>query len=134
GTNTEVPSSLAKATPPAVSPPSTAGGGPSNLQSAATSATEAQGKRYRVGWLDSGRVSASDQDIIKQSLAASSRDVAFEYRSADGRPERLPELGAEVGRLKGDVGFAVGVAAMNAAEQATGAIAVDRLSEAVRPA
>ena len=131
GTNAEVPSSLAKAPPPAVSPPSTAGGGPSNLQSAATSATEAQGKRYRVGWLDSGRVSASDQDIIKQSLAASSRDVAFEYRSGDGRPERLPELAAELVRLKVDVVFAVGSPAINAAKQATSTIPIVVLSDAV---
>jgi serine/threonine protein kinase/ABC-type uncharacterized transport system substrate-binding protein len=131
GVNTEVSSNSAKATPPAVSAPSTASGAPGSLQSAATSATEAQVKRYRVGWLDSGRVSASDQDIIRQSLAGYSRDVAFEYRSGDGRPERLPELAAELVRLKVDVVFAVGSPAINAAKQATSTIPIVVLSDAV---
>src|SRR5262249_13173743 len=89
GTNTEVPSSIAKATPPPASPPAGTGeSAPRSVQSAATSATDVPAKRYRVGWLDSGRVSASDQDIVRQSLAPYSRDVAFEYRSSDGRTER----------------------------------------------
>jgi putative tryptophan/tyrosine transport system substrate-binding protein len=134
GINTEVPSSMAKATPPAVSPPpGTAGGAPGSLQSVATSATEAQGRRYRVGWLDSGRVSASDQDIIRQSLAAYSRDVAFEYRSGDGRIERLPELAADLVHRKVDVVFAVGSPAILAAKQATSTIPIVVLSDAVGP-
>jgi serine/threonine protein kinase/ABC-type uncharacterized transport system substrate-binding protein len=134
GINTEVPSSMAKATPPAVSlPPGSAGSAPGSLQSAPTSATDAQGKRYRVGWLDSGRVSAPDQDIIRQSLAAYSRDVAFEYRSGDGRTERLPELAAELVRLKVDVVFAVGSPAIQAAKQATSTIPIVVLSDAGGP-
>ena len=92
------------------------------------------GKRYRVGWLDSGRVSASDQDIVRQSLAAYSRDVAFEYRSGDGRTERLPELAAELVHLKVDVVFAVGSPAIQAAKQATSTIPIVVLSDAVGPA
>jgi serine/threonine protein kinase/ABC-type uncharacterized transport system substrate-binding protein len=135
GINTEVPSSMVKATPPAVSPPpGTSGGAPGSLQSAATSATEAPGKGYRVGWLDSGRVSASDQDIVRQSLAGYSRDVAFEYRSGDGRTERLPELAAELVHLKVDVVFAVGSPAIQAAKQATSTIPIVVLSDAVGPA
>jgi len=134
GLNTEVPSSMAKVTLPAVSPPpGTAEGAPSSLQSAATSVTEPQVKRYRVGWLDSGRVSVSDQDIIRQSLASYSREVAFEYRSGDGRIERLPELAADLVHRNVDVVFAVGSPAIQAAKQATSTIPIVVLSDAVGP-
>jgi len=36
------------------------------------------------------------------------QNIAFEYRYAEGRPERLPELAADLARLKPDVIFALG--------------------------
>jgi putative ABC transport system substrate-binding protein len=50
--------------------------------------------------------------------------IVLEYRFADGRFERLPELAAELVRLKVDVILAVGVPAVQAAQHATGTIPI----------
>jgi putative ABC transport system substrate-binding protein len=47
------------------------------------------------------------------------RDITFEYRFADGKPERLPALAAELVRLKVDVILAPSTSAAQAAKQAT---------------
>jgi len=47
------------------------------------------------------------------------RNVVFEFRSADGRPERLPSLAAELVNLKVDVIVALYVPCALAAKQAT---------------
>jgi putative ABC transport system substrate-binding protein len=77
-----------------------------------------------VGWLDPGRVSPPYQDIVRQSLVGYPRDIAFEYRYAGGRVDRLPELAAELVQLKVDVLFAVGNQASQAAKQATSTIPI----------
>jgi putative ABC transport system substrate-binding protein len=51
-------------------------------------------------------------------------NIVLEYRFADGRYERLPELAAELVRLKVDVILAVGVPAVRAARHATGTIPI----------
>jgi ABC-type uncharacterized transport system substrate-binding protein len=50
--------------------------------------------------------------------------IVLEDRFADGRFERLPELAAELVRLKVDVILAVGVPAVRAAQHATGTIPI----------
>jgi len=80
---------------------------------------QAEKRIYRVGWLDPGRVSSSYQDIVRQSLVGYPREIAFEYRYAGGRVDRLPELATELVQLKVDVMFAVGNQASQAAKQAT---------------
>jgi putative ABC transport system substrate-binding protein len=85
---------------------------------------QAEKRIYRVGWLDPGRVSSSYQDIVRQSLVGYPRDIAFEYRYAGGRVDRLPELAAELVQLKVDVVFAVGNQASQAAKQATSTIPI----------
>jgi putative ABC transport system substrate-binding protein len=47
------------------------------------------------------------------------RNVVIEYRDAEGKPERLPALAAELGALKGDVLVAQPTVAALAAKQAT---------------
>ena len=47
------------------------------------------------------------------------KNVAFERRYAENRPERLPELAAELVRLNVDVIVAIGTLAPLAAKQAT---------------
>jgi putative ABC transport system substrate-binding protein len=84
----------------------------------------AEKRTYRVGWLDPGRVSPPYQDIVRQSLVGYPRDIAFEYRYAGGRVDRLPELAAELVQLKVDVLFAVGNQASQAAKQATSTIPI----------
>jgi putative tryptophan/tyrosine transport system substrate-binding protein len=51
-------------------------------------------------------------------------NIVLEYRFADGRFERLPELAAALVRLKVDVILAVGVPAVRAAQHATGTIPI----------
>ena len=92
----------------------------------ATLAPDAQPRRktYRVGWLDSGRVVAPYRELVIQALVGYPREVAFEYRSADGRADRLQELAAELVHLRVDIVFAVGNGAIQAARQATSTIPI----------
>ena len=122
------PSPAAKATPPsapptAPPPPDTARAG---VQSVTALAADAQSRRktYRVGWLDSDQFSAPYQDVVRQAVIGYPQDIAFEYRSADGRVDRLRELAAELVRLKVDIVFAVGNQAIHAAKQATSTIPI----------
>jgi ABC-type uncharacterized transport system substrate-binding protein len=126
-TPAKVPPETAKAMPPSAPPAPTVASPPSGAPgSAPVSAVEAQLHRrtYRVGWLDSGRVTAPYQDLVKQALVGYPRDVAFEYRSADGQTARLQEFAAELVQLKVDVVFAVGSPAIRAAKQATSTIPI----------
>ena len=52
------------------------------------------------------------------------QSIALEYRFADGKLERLPELAAELVRLKVDVILAEGSPAVRAAQHATGMIPI----------
>src|SRR5882724_10263157 len=55
---------------------------------------------------------------------AEGQTIAIEYRFAEGRPERLPALAAELVRLKVDVIVTGGPPAPEAAKQATGTIPI----------
>jgi ABC-type uncharacterized transport system substrate-binding protein len=114
-----------RATPDSRPSPRTAAVAP-GTESGPTAVAEPQAAKraYRVGWLDPGRASSSYQDIVRQSLVGYPRDIAFEYRYAGGRVDRLPELAAELVQLKVDVVFAVGNQASQAAKQATSTIPI----------
>src|SRR5262245_59291050 len=66
-------------------------------------------KSFRVGILDSGTVSgmAVLVDAFRHELSKlgwiEGKNIAFEYRFAEGKIERLPELAAELIRLKVDL-------------------------------
>ena len=125
-----------KATPPAApSPPMVASVRSGSLASAPVLAeVQSHRRTYRVGWLDSGQATAQYQQVVKQALVGYPREVAFEYRSADGVTARLQDLAAELVQLKVDVVFAVGNQAIQAAKQATTTIPIVMLgSDAVRP-
>jgi ABC-type uncharacterized transport system substrate-binding protein len=95
---------------------------------AAPLAAEAQTaeKVYRIGMLGS---SASDPlvEAFKQGLRelgyVEGRNIMVEYRSAEGRPDRLPDLAADLVRLKVDVIVASSQGAV-AAKQATTTIPI----------
>jgi putative tryptophan/tyrosine transport system substrate-binding protein len=78
---------------------------------AASPGTQAQdsGKIYRVGVLDttSAVMNAPNVQAFKEGLYelgyVEGRNLVVEYRSADGRAERFPELAAELVRLKVDL-------------------------------
>ena len=99
---------------------------------AAPLAAEAQpaGKVYRIGVLEptSMALNAANLDAFRQGLRelgyVEGRNMRIEYRSADGRSERFPDLAAELVRLKVDVILTRGTPAVMAAKNATGTIPV----------
>lgn len=104
-------------------------------------AAQPVGPVHRIGWLSAGSPLASRANI--QALQQGLRDlgyveghtIALEYRFAEGRPELLPRLAAELVRRPVDVLVAVGPAAVSAAREATGTIpivAVDLESDPVQ--
>ena len=86
-------------------------------------------KLARVGVLYIG---LADADSFKKELRgglselgyAEGQNIAFEFRSAEGKLERLPELAADLVRLKVDVIVALYVPCALAAKQATSEIPI----------
>src|SRR5262245_37399063 len=88
------------------------------------------GKTRRIGFL-----SISPRDQVAHLLRAldeglrdlgyvQARDVTFESRFADGKPERLPGLAAELVRLNVDLMVAYGATSARAAKNATATIPI----------
>jgi ABC transporter substrate binding protein len=99
---------------------------------AAPRASEAQqaGKVYRVGWLDMRSLSVArpEIEVFTQAMRelgwAEGKNIAFEFRFAENKTERLPELAVEIVRLKVDLIVAVGTPGVQAAKQATTTIPI----------
>jgi putative ABC transport system substrate-binding protein len=99
---------------------------------AAPLAAEAQpaGKVTRIGVLEptSMASNAANLDAFRQGLRelgyVEGQNFVVEYRSADGRSERFPDLAAELVRLKVDVILTRGTPAVLAAKNATRTIPV----------
>jgi putative ABC transport system substrate-binding protein len=94
-------------------------------------AAEAQqaGKVYRIGFLALNLAAAPHMpEAFRQGLRdlgyVEGRNVAIEYRDAEGKPERLPALAAELVALKVDVIMAAGTSHALAAKQATKTIPI----------
>jgi putative ABC transport system substrate-binding protein len=91
----------------------------------AAPAQQPSGKTARIGFLV--RVS-TPFDAFREGLRelgyVEGQNIAIEYRSADGKDERLPGLAAELVRLKVDVIVAVSPPATEAAKQATSTIPI----------
>jgi ABC-type uncharacterized transport system substrate-binding protein len=93
--------------------------------------TEAQsvGKRMPLmGYLDGASLNAVRIEALRQSLHElgyiEGRNIAFEWRSAEGNAERLPGLAAELVRLKADVIVTGGAGATGPAKAATSTIPI----------
>jgi len=88
------------------------------------------GKVYRIGILEAipAEQNAANLDALREGLGergyVEGRNLIIEYRSADGRADRFPELASELGRLKVDLIFTRGTPATTAAKNATGKIPV----------
>src|SRR5262245_2296975 len=100
---------------------------------AAPLAADAQpaGKRVpRIGYLDGGSLSAISVRIeaLRQGLRelgyVEGQDIAFEWRTAEGKADRLPGLAAELVRLKVDVIVTGGAGATRPAKEATSTIPI----------
>ncbi len=95
-------------------------------------AAEAQtaSKVYRIGVLEVVPVAsnATNLDSLRQGLRElgylEGQNFVIEYRSADGRAERFPNLASELVRLKVDLIVTRGTPAALAAKRATGTIPI----------
>src|SRR4030095_11491393 len=92
-----------------------------------------QAKIYKIGWLGSRAavrevVDERSSEIIRRELRAlgyvEGKNMALEYRSAEGKPNRLPALADELVRLKVDVLLMTTPSAALAAKNATSTIAI----------
>jgi putative ABC transport system substrate-binding protein len=83
------------------------------------------GKIYRIGILETipAARNAANLDALRKGLRdlgyVEGRNLVIEYRSADGRAERFPDLAAELVRLKVDLIVTRGTPAARAAKKAT---------------
>jgi len=99
---------------------------------ACTQAARAQqaGKVYRIGFLgDSPAAGGSELiEAFRQGLRdlgyAEGRNIAIEYRWAEGKPERMRELAEELVRLKVDVIITASSIYVEAAKRATSTIPI----------
>ena len=86
------------------------------------------GKAHRIGYLTLGSGPAAPVEAFREGLRelgyVEGRNLIIEYRSAAGKVERLPELAAELVRLKVEmiVGFAAPI--IEAARRATSTIPI----------
>ena len=91
-----------------------------------------QGKVWRVGFLAQRHLDFVDTDYIygpfRQAMRelgyVEGRNLVIEWRSAEGKAARLPELAAELVRLKPDILVAVATPAAHAAQKATTSIPI----------
>ena len=87
-------------------------------------------KVYRIGMLErtSPAINAANLDGFRRGLRelgyVEGKTFIIEYRSADGRDERFPDLATELVRLKVDLIPTRGTPATLAAKNATGTIPV----------
>ena len=92
-----------------------------------TSFAQTPGKVWRVGFLAQRRVDFVESDLyygpFRQGMRelgyVEGRNLMIEWRSAEGKAERLPELAAELTRLQVEVIATVGTPAAMAAQKAT---------------
>ena len=88
------------------------------------------GRIYRIGILEAipAAQNTANLDALRKGLRelgyVEGRNLVIEYRSADGRAERFPELASELVRLKVDLIVTRGTPAATAAKSAAGAIPV----------
>src|SRR5262252_5449910 len=88
------------------------------------------GKIFRIGFLDSSTASgmAVLLDTFRQELSKlgwiEGKNISIEYRFAEQKPERLPELAAELVRLKVDLILVSGAPTALAAKGATRTIPI----------
>jgi putative ABC transport system substrate-binding protein len=88
------------------------------------------GKIVRIGFLD-GSTAASNAVLVNAFLQElgklgwiQEKNFTIEYRFAEGKPERLPELAAELVRLKVDLIVVTGSPPTRAAKNATSSIPI----------
>jgi len=99
------------------------------LSAPAFTAAQEPGKIYRIGYLgNASGIRKHSEEIIRQNLGdlgyVEGQNLVFEWRFTKGKLDRLPELAAELVRLKVDCIIATGVAPTRAAKEATRTIPI----------
>lgn len=100
------------------------------LASPLAALAQAKGKVWRIGMLEAipASTNALNVDEFRRGLRelgyVEGKNLIIDYRSADGRPERLAQLAAELVRAKVDVIVPRGTPATQAAKNATAAIPI----------
>jgi putative ABC transport system substrate-binding protein len=100
------------------------------LTFAVTTNAQQAGKIFRIGYLDPSTVSGSAAllETFRQELSKlgwiEGKNLVFEYRIAEQKPERLPELAAELVRLKVDLIVTTGDGPTFEAKKATTTIPI----------
>ena len=88
------------------------------------------GKIARIGWLSSGSTTShgslleSFREGLREHGYTEGKNITIEYRWAEGKLDRLPQLAAELVQLKVQVLVAAGSPGILAAKQATTAIPI----------
>ena len=91
--------------------------------------TEAQQakKVYRIGYLKNGRISRNEEAFLEglRKLGyVEGQNIVIEWRPAKGKLDRLPQLAAELVRLKVDCIVAIGLGPTGTAKRATTTIPI----------
>lgn len=96
-----------------------------------SSFAQAQGKIWRVGFLAPRRPANLDADAygafargMRELGYIEGKNLVIEYRFADGNMGKLPELAAEIARLKVDVIVTAGTPSTRAAQKATATVPI----------
>jgi putative tryptophan/tyrosine transport system substrate-binding protein len=99
-------------------------------------AAEAQqpGKIPRIGYVSSSGTATTDASFaalrggLRDLGYIDGKNILFEYRGAEGKPDRIPGLVGELVQLKVDLLFCPNLPAINAAKQATKTIPIVMVS------
>src|SRR5262249_7434967 len=101
------------------------------LAPVAAEAQQQAEKVYRVGWILSGPpgpLATAFRLGLREHGHAEGQNLIFETRYDEGQPQRLPELVAELVRLRADVIFAIGDQMTKATKDATTTIPIVMLA------
>jgi putative ABC transport system substrate-binding protein len=98
------------------------------LATVSSAKAQQQAKVPKIGWLGARSASAPAREVFARELRAlgylEGKNIAFEYRYAEGKLDRLPALADELVRLKVDVLLAPATPAAVAAKNATSTIPI----------
>jgi len=100
------------------------------LTTAPAADAQQTGKIFRIGYLDSGNAAGSAVlvDAFRQELSKlgwiEGKNISIEYRYAEGKLDRIPELAADLVRLKVDLIVTQGTPIALAAKSATTTIPI----------
>ncbi len=101
-------------------------------------AAQSPAKVSRIGVLTPGSLPLGPLEAFRQGLRdlgyVEAQNIAIEWRFAEGKNERLPDLAGELVRLKVDVIFAINTSAAQAPKNATRTIpiVIARVADPVR--